>query len=769
MTFRDLGKSIVDLVKPDGSGIIKIPAASSITKGAASVVTGLATSKATDLLKGGISTILSDAGKFNQTTTEPPNIIKNPLENFAHYAPMWTFACLEPKQFNNPQSYRTNPSALKHIVFASGGRFDSQRVNTIHGAPEYYINNFVMETAISGSVKSGNSNAFKFSWDIVEPHSMGLLLQSMQNAAIKAGYNNYLNNCPFVLRLDFMGYDEDGRIMTSVKPKFWTVALTKVTFSVNENGSTYKVEAVPMSHKGFSDITNIVYTDVKIACSETGPDAGTVKDVLVSGEKSLCAYLNDLEQKYLDEGQIKVKDVYVIEFPEKSDEFLNASPVPGTERKATLDPNEKDRVTVAGKNVAVSLDFGKNDIGKSDFGFDQKSGGNYPFARYGDKVDPKTGIVARDRMQINPKTRVFQFTQKQSITSIINQIILNSVYAKKAIDPKNLENGFIKWWRIDVQIQLLELDPLIGEFAQKFIFRVVPYMVHHTIFSPPTAAPIGYDEIKKQICKQYNYIYTGQNVDVLKFDIQINNLFFTGKNTSSEQRSGSVSNQDQKGVATDTVKGAKTTSGAAPTAQQATMGRSRIKKDPATLTTIAGGNSDKDTEQKVAEAFHKSFITAGSGDLVNVDLEIMGDPYWLIDSGISNYFSKQSSRSKLLTEDGTMNYEGGNVFVYLTFRTPSDIDETTGLYQWPTGGKESPFSGIYRVTKCDNSFTDGIFKQKLKCVRQPGQSQDYGKQNPNAIGSLVIDKLKSLATSVVKEVPQKTTPAEAAPKERDTE
>ena len=759
--IRDLGKSIANLIKPDGSGILASPGAGSITKGYASVVTGLTTSKATDALKGGISSILADAGLFNQINTTPQNIVPNPLENFAHYTPIWTFACLEPKQYNNPASYRGNPAALKHIVFASGGRFDSQRVNTVHGAPEYFINNFVMETAISGTVKTGNSNAFKFSFDIVEPHSMGLLLQSMQNAAIKAGYNNYLNNCPFVLRLDFMGYDEDGRIMTSIKPKFWTVALTKVTFSVNENGSVYKVDAVPMSHKGFSDITNIVYTDVKIACSETGPDAGTVKDVLVSGEKSLCAYLNDLEQKYLDEKQIKIKDVYVIEFPEKSDEFLNASPIPGTERKATLDPNAKDRVTVAGKNVAVSLDFGSNDIGASDFGFDQKSGGNYPFARYGDKVDPKTGVVSRDRMQINPKTRVFQFTQKQSITSIINQVILNSVYAKKAIDPKNLTpEGFIKWWRIDVQVQLLDLDPLIGEYAQKFIFRVVPYMVHHTIFSPPTAAPIGYDELKKQICKQYNYIYTGQNVDVLKFDIQINNLFFTGKNTSSEQKSGSVSNQDQKGVATDTVKGAKTTEGAAPTAQQATMGRARVKRDPATLSNIAGGNSDKDTEQKVAEAFHKSFITAGSGDLVNVDLEIMGDPYWLIDSGISNYFARQSNKSKLLTEDGTMNYEGGNVFVYLTFRTPSDLDEVTGLYQWPKDGGESPFSGIYRVTKCDNTFTDGIFKQKLKCVRQPGQSQDYGKQNPNAIGNLVIDKLKSMATTVAGEVKDKSTPAQ---------
>ena len=764
--FRDLGKTIVDIVKPDGSGISLTSNIPSIGKGLASIASGQSVARATDTIRRGISSVLAGEGKFDQSTTSPPNILPNPLENFASYSPMWTFACLDTKQFNNPQSYRNNPSELKNIVFASGGRFDAQRTATAHGAPEYFVNNFVMQTTIAATAKAGNSNAFKFTFDIIEPHSMGLLLQSMQNAAIKSGYANYLNSAPFVLRLDFMGYNEEGQILTSVKPKFWTVALTKVTFSVNENGSVYKVEAVPMSHKGFSDVTNLVYTDVKLTSSTEGPDKGTVKDLLVSGEKSLCAYLNGLEDKYLNEKQIGVKDVYVIEFPTTSDEFLNSAPIAGTERKATLNPNEKDTLKIAGKNVAASTEFGRNDIGAADFGFDQASGGNYPFSKHGDKVD-KNGIVNRDQMVIDPKTRVFQFTQKQSITAIINQIILSSTYSKKALDPKNLEGGMIKWWRIDVQIQLLELDPLVGEYAQKFIFRVVPFLVHHTIFAPPTAAPIGYDQIKKQICKQYNYIYTGKNVDVLKFDIQINNLFFTGKNTSSEKKSGQVSNQDQKGVSVDSVKGTKTTEGAAPAAQLATMGRNRVKKDPETLNRIVGGGGDKDTEQKVAEAFHQSFVSGGSGDLVSIDLEILGDPYWLVDSGISNYFARPSQKSKLLTEDGTMNYEGGNVFVYLTFRTPSDIDETTGLYEFPTAGKESPFSGIYRVTQCENTFNDGFFRQKLKCIRQPGQSQDFGKNNPNEITKLAIDKLKSLATTVTKEVKPKTSPAEESAKERD--
>jgi len=747
------------LKKPDGSPIQGTSVSSFIGQGLATRTTGLLQSKALDPIQGGISKMLEKAGVMpTKGGKNLQNIVPNPLELYASFAPMWTFACLETSQFNNPQTYRNSPKDLKHVIFSSGGRFDSQRTQTAHGAPEYYVNNFTMQAAIAATSKSGNSNAFKFSWDIIEPHSMGLLLQSLQNAAVNAGYANYLNNAPFVLRLDMMGYDEEGRILSSIKPKFFTLTLTKMTFTVNENGSVYKCEAVPCNHKGFADSVNVAYTDIKLVSSANGEGAGTVKDLLTTGENSLSKYLNDIEEGLLKEGKVGVRDVYEIQFPEKSDDFINNATIPGVTTKATADPKAADIKVLTGKNIQVSTEFGQNEIGGSDFGFNQKSGGNYPFKKHGDQVDAKTGVVKRDQMTIDPKTRAFQFSQKQSLTAIINQVILSSTYSKKALDPKNLTpEGMIKWWRLDVQIQLLDFDPLVGDYARKIIYRVVPFLVHHSIFSPPTAAPVGYQQIEKQIVKQYNYIYTGQNTDVLKFDIEINNLFFTGTNPSTEGKSAKVSNQDQKGIGEDNPKQVKTREGAAPAAALATLGRARVKRDPDLMTKSKGGSGDKTSEQQIAESFHKAFTSAGSGDLVKVNLEILGDPYWLVDSGISNYFARPSAKSALITEDGTMNYESGDVYVYLTFRTPSDIDETTGLYQFPTAGKESPFSGIYRVTMCDNMFSDGMFKQKLTCIRQVGQSQDYSGNNPNEISKLAIDKLTSLISNVGKEEPPKST------------
>jgi len=150
------------------------------------------------------------------------------------------------------------------------------------------------------------------------------------------------------------------------------------------------------------------------------------------------------------------------------------------------------------------------------------------------------------------------------------------------------------------------------------------------------------------------------------------------------------------------------------------------------------------------------FVSGNSADLVTIDLEILGDPYWLVDSGFNNYFASARSPTAQITDDGTMNYESGNVYIYLTFRTPIDVNTTTGLYDFSQVGEESPFGGIYRIVLCENTFVDGNWKQKLKCVRMPGP------QGPETVKSLtdktapVTTKADTPATEIGPKEPPKT-------------
>lgn len=715
--------SAVEQFKPDGTPVIEQFTNSSIAIGNAIRKSLELPARASDPLVNGQS-----QQEVNTKTTAAsakknlPAVVTNPMEIFASSSVLWTFACLTPGQFNDPRLYRNSPKDLKNIVFSSGGRFDSDRVSTFFGSPEYFINNFVMQTIIGANEATGNSNAVKFTFDIIEPYSMGLLLQSMQSAAVQAGYLSYLDNAPFVLRMDIQGFNELGQNVTTMKPKFFVLKLTSTKFTVNEGGSVYKVEGVPYNHQGFSDTINTTYNDVKLFPS----GRGHVFDLLSSGEGSLVNFLNNNEKKLQKEGKITYADQYVIQFPILSSDFVSSAGNAKPANKATQDPNtpvDTSKTAVQASVSKIAIDpvlADQNVMASASLGLDQQSGGRAIFKRAGDQYDEKTGVLKRDGMTIDPKTRAFQFGQGQSLTAIINQVILSSEYAAEAIDPKYLTpQGFIKWFKLDVQIELLQLDLLTGDYAKKITYRVVPYYVHQSIFSNATSAPIGYAELMKTVVKEYQYIYTGQNVDILNFNIEINNLFYAGINPKAENEAANTANQNQR-PAEKLLPGTRAGIGQAAEVQGAQTGRARPKRDPKLLAGFKGGAENKSVEQNVAENFQQAFISGSSADMVTVNLEILGDPYWMVDSGFSNHFSSAPSPVSQITDDGSMNYESGNVYIYISFNTPADVNVLTGYYEYSAAGKQSPFGGIYRVVSCENTFADGNWKQKLKCIRMPG-------------------------------------------------
>jgi hypothetical protein len=112
-----------------------------------------------------------------------------------------------------------------------------------------------------------------------------------------------------------------------------------------------------------------------------------------------------------------------------------------------------------------------------------------------------------------------------------------------------------------------------------------------------------------------------------------------------------------------------------------------------------------------------------------------------------------------------MNYESGNVYVYLTFKTPADINEKTGLYDFSVAGKESPFGGIYRIVMCENNFTDGLWKQRLKCLRMPGPQGPEVNKTTQGDAPSVISKDGNSATEFGKTEPPKTSPIQDTNKE----
>lgn len=715
-----------------GSAFEVDPGVKNIAKGVASVVTGateaLASCKIGDFAKIADTDFYSLAGFFQEATADGPPY-ENVLEQFASYTPLWTLACLSPDQFNDPSLYRGKPAAMENVVFSSAGRFAGQRTQTIVGAPEYFVNNFDMRMTLAATQASGSTNVINFAFEVFEPYSMGFFIHSLQAAAINAGYPNY-NGTPYLLKLEFVGHRDNGQMFGSSEAlnKYFVIQFTKVNFTTNEGGSTYKCEAVPCNHLGFTNVAQQIVNNIKLR-------GENIKEMLVAGNTSLCSILNKAQQDLVPKTQEKA-DQYIIVFPEKWNDPVGL-PSAGAEQFSDLlfaiyDLALPETSPLKGRTGQDSQSFGDGIIGNSSLGFGASSGGNVNFGFESDVTDEATGLIKRNSLTIDPKQREFSFEAGVTIQNVIQEVILSSEYAKNAIDPSKLDNeGRISWFRVDVQIKIGDYDAIRNCRQRTYIFRVLPFMVHSSVFRNPTANPPGYPGLNKIIGKEYKYIYTGQNNSVLKFDIQVNQLFHTGKQSTPAENSGSVAvtrtsqsyeDPDQIYIVPDTdAVDAATTPDAAPA-----FGDMDVTKQ-----TTKGGPGTQDVARRVAETLKNAILNQGTGDMTKINLDIIGDPYWISDSGMGNYLGDEYNGNPYLMRDagGSVNYQGADTHIRIIFRTPVEPNLGTsgvgGLYNFPPNEPINPYSGIYKVLYVNNKFSDGKFTQSIEATRMPNQPQDY--------------------------------------------
>lgn len=107
------------------------------------------------------------------------------------------------------------------------------------------------------------------------------------------------------------------------------------------------------------------------------------------------------------------------------------------------------------------------------------------------------------------------------------------------------------------------------------------------------------------------------------------------------------------------------------------------------------------------------------GQLIELDMEIRGDPYWL---GEPNTFKRLTNTA------GFPDHTSTDSLIILTFKFPVALDDGgnetrdqsytgTGLYTLKR--QENGFNGVYRIFKVANSFSNGRFTQRLTGAIDP--------------------------------------------------
>jgi hypothetical protein len=271
---------------------------------------------------------------------------------------------------------------------------------------------------------------------------------------------------------------------------------------------------------------------------------------------------------------------------------------------------------------------------------------------------------------------------------------------------------------------------------------------------PPNTANPKIEKAKAQVIKEYNYIYTAKNLDILSFDINFKNTFYT-----SLAQDATKNNQGVKEAGSGAAKPVTESAPTAPASGTAAplegeMPRTTQSDSTATQTGVGGGGRDT-PETMAARQFQKNVVN-NAVDMVNTTMTILGDPYYLGDSGMGNYTAK-ATQYEQLNNDGAINYQSGEVLIIVNFRTPIDIDVSKGAYTFGPTTLVNEFSGLFKVNQVDSNFSRGKFTQTLKMIRLPGQTTDTSK---------ITGKATPMVVAADKVIAQADTPAEAASQSR---
>jgi hypothetical protein len=721
MSLIDDVSGVVNSATTSVSNLVK-DAGSLLDSGPASALTSIGS--AVSGVVGGVGTLLKQLGS---SVTLP---IPNPLFAYASYDYVLGLSALPFADYNSPDT--TYMKSKTYPLIAKTANINpSNRIQTNYGQFDFFIENLEIESVI-GFQKNKNTNTSRVSFEIREPYSMGMFMMSCQLAAQQANPKTSVNwlTAVYLLTIDFRGNTESGKISNiSGTSRKIPIQLKIINSKIDSSGCVYYCTGVPVNQSALSTAVANIPVDHSVR-------GVTVQEILQYGEKSLQATLNKkAKQKVLD-GLVAYPDEYIITFPKKGAySGQKGSGSTGNSSSASIGGASSEVIySTLGvvKNeethgLAIQQTADSNSIGRSKMPFNVDRKGDIPNGSEIELYDTKGNFWKRGMNTIDYEKSNFQFRQDSDIMNAINQIVLQSMYPTKVtLDATKLSpEGYKSLWRIHTKVYIVDTDAndtYTGDKPRIYVYEVTEYDVGSSSTTAPNLQPYGLDALKKHAVKQYDYIYTGKNVDVLKFDIELNASFYTKMPATSYADTLDSKTQAQQSASTEkSTTPVGIPAGAAPE-KNAPSNPTAVRYASTETTTARKGGSTNETRETTAARQFYDIVTTGV-EQTKLNMEIIGDPYYIAQSGKGNYTSQATSYHNL-NADGTVNWQNGEVDILVNFRTPIDINQGTGLYNFGSGTKGAPvihFSGLYRIIKLVNHFKDGKFTQVLEGVRRTGQ------------------------------------------------
>lgn len=622
-----------------------------------------------------------------------------PLVNILHEYPSYTYSIslhiLNPSEYNDIVGgvpYRPN-----RVLISSAGKYnnvlgDNQFIRSQYFSEDFYFDGLELSTVIGVNAVSRNTNAIEFKFSVVEPYGMTLINRLLDQANDpEMDCSNYLDMI-YLLQVDFYANDDTGQVVGAIPgtTKRFPIKLTQMDISASVNGATYQINAVPYNHLAYEQSTVGIPANFEIVAGSVGEffQSGTAINPK-SKITSLASALNGWQQDLVKNKKIGIADTFAFDIHPS----IAQSAFSSARQTASRDTSMGDSVN--------SQNIRKSNIGKNTSAFDAQ-------------------------------TRTFSLNAGTSIDKAIDYVIRGSDYIKNQITvPDGMSpdaylqqkaqnaNTPLNWFKIVPTVAVGKFDPIRKVYAKNITYSVQPYTIYNV---KSDVAPQGKTD---KFVKVYNYIYTGKNDDVIDFDINFNTLYYTAQ-TAYRSALTNLYKKVESAVQSSNDKNSEAYQGSDQ--NKNSVMPMVVKPQVFNAKSRATGGTVDPKAVAVAD-LEDSLMTLSSADMLSVQLKIVGDPQFLKQDDC--FYSPLTTVNNpnddpRLTINGSLRTDYSEIYVQLYFRTPTDIDESTGMYNFGSYYTTSVFSGIYKVLTVQSEFKAGLFTQTLDLIRLPYQpNYDY--------------------------------------------
>lgn len=679
--------------------------------------------------------VIDPNGPFaaNKKTVPPPlRPTPNHLSNFQS----WTY------KFNfyiaKLDALTGNPKLTEKIILASSGETNL-----------FTLRNVQIESIIAPGWKAKNFLPTTHEFELFEPRGGALFYEAIFEAANILSIENYIN-APFYLELSWVGYDENGVPIVieddEVRSKIWALKIVDIRSSLSSEGSLYTIKCIEFEHwmsaNKFAILNNHLsieadtvgkfFDGLKVEINKTedrkdgsgfwrlfpdtfdfniDPDIRNIKlkesnpNESPQRQNSLTVMRGDVTRVHVPRGY-EINEI-VNDLMVASEEWVTSAMTDGSDpnvRKAEPDQRVKKnkRIWVVTANVKI----GKYDAAVNDYSKDITYNiGIYRTTRA--NIDPGTLNKSDEDIKRNDQ----QLLEERSIGKLYEYL-----YTGKNIEVLNLDIEFNMMWTTNLplyaglqQVRSLDDGRVVSNQPQDQKSLAAAYQKVNNKFEALNQFLPG-ERSGLQTSLEIKEAALVKQLDKFREQREQRQLV---NNEILEQ----ISKDKEKLFASTLIEDLGKIEGFKPS------------PTPIPVTFTADGERPETQFRGIVEGSYRPFRSIASTilnnifytptELMQIELEIRGDPSWL---GISSV--EKRLRGKLfdpITVEDTMADRMGreDTLFIIEMKLSRFENKETGLIDFKDNEQESEIiiSGVYQATNVISRFNEGVFTQVVRAIK----------------------------------------------------